>query len=140
MLDETEQQEHAAAAAAAPQLASPSAPVAVITAAPEVRVPSVLPPQVAQQIRIAQQRAALTGQGPAAWAIGARVQARFSGDGRWYDASVTGISVSGNFIVSFEAYGNVDEVSLQDMRWKEDTMNIASEYKGTKKTPFQASF
>ncbi len=50
-----------------------AAPVAVQTSAPAVS--SFLPPQVAQQIRAAQQRAALAGQAPAAWAIGARVQA-----------------------------------------------------------------
>ena len=58
-----------AAAAAQPA----AAPVAVQTAAPAVS--SFLPPQVAQQIRAAQQKAALAGQAPANWAIGARVQA-----------------------------------------------------------------
>ena len=58
-----------AAAAAQPA----AAPVAVQTAAPAVS--SFLPPQVAQQIRAAQQKAALVGQAPANWAIGARVQA-----------------------------------------------------------------
>ena len=62
---------------------APSGPVAAVTEAPEVRVPSVLPPQVADQIRSAQQRAALAGQAPAAWAIGAKVQALYSGDGVW---------------------------------------------------------
>lgn len=63
--------------------ASAGAPVAAITEAPAVRIPSALPPQVAEQIRLAQQRAAIFGQGPAAWAIGAKVQARYSGDGLW---------------------------------------------------------
>lgn len=59
-----------AAAAAYPAAA---AAVAVDTAAPAVS--TFLPPQVAQQIRAAQQKAALAGQAPANWAIGARVQA-----------------------------------------------------------------
>lgn len=68
---------HVAAAAldGAASAAQPAAavPVAVQTAAPAVS--SFLPPQVAQQIRAAQQKAALAGQAPANWAIGARVQA-----------------------------------------------------------------
>lgn len=57
--------------------------MAAITSAPELRLPTVLPPQVAQQIREAQQRAALAGQAPPAWAISAKVQALYSGDGQW---------------------------------------------------------
>lgn len=44
---------------------------------------TVLPPQVAEQIRHAQQRAALGGHGPAAWAVGAKCKAVYSGDGNW---------------------------------------------------------
>ena len=50
------------------------------------------------------------GQAPAAWAIGAKCQAVYSADGQWYTASVTGVSASGNFVVSFESGGGVDEV------------------------------
>lgn len=57
--------------------------MAAITAAPALTLPSVLPPQVAQQIRTAQQRAAMAGQAPASWAIGAKCQAVYSGDGQW---------------------------------------------------------
>lgn len=80
------------APSAAPTPAGPSGPraaagqaqpVAAITAAPDLRIPSVLPPQVAQQIRHAQQRAALSGQAPPAWAIGAPCQAVYSADGQW---------------------------------------------------------
>lgn len=78
LLDEATAQQEGAGAPSAP-----AAPVAAITEAPEVRLPSVLPPHVAQQIRGAQQRAALQGQGPAAWAIGAEVQARYSVDDNW---------------------------------------------------------
>lgn len=59
-------------------------PVAAISEAPAVQLPSTLPPQVAEQIRLAQQRAALAGQGVKAWAIGAKVDARYSHDGLWY--------------------------------------------------------
>jgi hypothetical protein len=62
-------------------------PVAAISEAPAVQLPSALPPQVAEQIRVAQQRAALAGQGVKAWAIGAKVDARYSHDGLWYDMS-----------------------------------------------------
>ncbi len=83
LLKETTAQQEAAAAVEAAAPSAPAAPVAAITEAPEVRVPSVLPPHVAQQIRAAQQRAALQGQGPAAWAIGAKVQAQYSADDNW---------------------------------------------------------
>lgn len=59
------------------------APVVAITSAPEVKLPSVLPPQVAEQIRSAQRRAALVGQAPPEWAIGAAVEAVYSADGCW---------------------------------------------------------
>lgn len=91
-------------------------PVAAITEAPEVKVPSVLPPQVAEQIRKAQQRAALTGQAPAEWAIGAKVQGKYSGDGEWYDGEVTGISVNGKFIVKLLQYGVQEELSQEEIR------------------------
>ncbi len=46
----------------------------ITTQAPSLQLPSILPPQVAQQIRTAQQKAALLGQAPAVWAIGSRCQ------------------------------------------------------------------
>jgi len=67
----------------APPAPATAGPVAAVTQAPEVRLPSVLPPQVAEQIRAARQRAALAGQAPPEWAIGAKVQALYSGDGIW---------------------------------------------------------
>lgn len=73
-------------------------------------LPSILPPQVAQQIRAAQIRAALSGQAPAAWAVGAKCQAMYSADGEFYAATVTGVSAAGNFVVMFDAYGNSEEV------------------------------
>ncbi len=55
-------------------------------------------------------RAALTGQAPAEWAIGAQCQAVYSADGEYYDATVEAVSESGNFIVVFDGYGNKEEV------------------------------
>jgi len=68
--------------------------------------------QVAQQIRSAQQKAALAGQAPAAWAIGAKCQAVYSLDGEWYEASVVGVTTAGDFVVNFAAYGNTEQVLL----------------------------
>ena len=72
----------------------------------------VLPMQVAEQIRAAQQKAALSGQAPAAWAIGARCEALYAGDGQWYSATVKGVTGVGNFLVSFDEYGTEEEVGL----------------------------
>ena len=68
--------------------------------------------QVAEQIRAAQQKAALSGQAPAAWAIGARCEALYAGDGQWYSATVKGVTGTGNFLVSFDEYGTEEEVGL----------------------------
>jgi len=69
--------------------------------------------QVAQQIRAAQQKAALSGQAPLAWAIGARCQAVWSGDGGWYNGTVSGVSVNDRFIVTFDEDGGVEEVNSE---------------------------
>jgi survival of motor neuron-related-splicing factor 30 len=126
LLAEAQQQEHAAAAVAAP---IPVAP------APESQPSSsTLPPTVAQQIKLAQQRAALAGHGSAAWAIGAEIQAKYSGDGLWYDATVTGVNGEGNFIVTFTAYNIQDTVLRHDIRQKAGVGvaggAAAAEYKG----------
>lgn len=62
-----------------------ASPAPVPTAAPGT-FSSLLPPQVAEQIRLAQQRAALSGQGLPAWAVGAKCRAVYSGDGNWWVA------------------------------------------------------
>ncbi|KAI8110902.1 hypothetical protein M9434_004476 [Picochlorum sp. BPE23] len=105
-------------------------PVAAITEAPEVKVPSVLPPQIKDQIRIAQQRAALAGQAPAEWAIGAQVQARYGGDGLWYDSEVIAISTSGKFIVKYTNHDTQDEVDVEDLRTFDQQHGQDQEYKG----------
>ena len=71
--------------------------------------------QVAEQIRAAQQKAALSGQAPAAWAIGARCEALYAGDGQWYSATVKGVTGIGNFLISFDEYGTEEEVGLPVM-------------------------
>eukprot|EP00891_Asterochloris_glomerata_P007220 jgi/Astpho2/7220/fgenesh1_pg.00113_%23_47_t len=91
-----------------------AAPVQV--APPNLQIPSILPPQVAEQIRAAQQKAALSGQAPAAWAIGARCEALYAGDGQWYSATVKGVTGAGNFLVSFDEYGIEEEVDRQNAR------------------------
>ena len=64
---------------------------------------------MAQQIRSAQQKAALAGQAPPAWAIGAKCQAVYSLDGEWYEAAVVGVTTAGDFVVKFAAYGNTEQ-------------------------------
>lgn len=96
---------------------------AVITA-PSLQLPSILPPQVAEQIRSAQQRAALQNQAPAAWAIGARCQAVFSGDSEWYNASVSGVTTSDNFLITFAEYGNQEEVHRSNVRPRPDGSEV----------------
>lgn len=133
LLAETQQQEDAAAVSAA-------APAPAAAAAPEPQPSSsTLPPTVAQQIKLAQQRAALAGHGSAAWAIGAEVQAKYSGDGLWYDASVTGVNEEGNFIVTFTAYGIQEVVLRHDIRQKSGAAHAAgaavADYKGKETRP-----
>ena len=64
--------------------------------------------QVAQQIRSAQQKAALQGQAPPAWAIGAKCQALDPLEATWQEATVKGISATGNFVLAFT--GREDEL------------------------------
>ncbi|KDD76239.1 hypothetical protein H632_c303p0, partial [Helicosporidium sp. ATCC 50920] len=106
---------------AQPYAAPKAAPVAAITAAPDIRVGIALPPQVAQQIRTARQRAAVIGQAPPEWAIGADVEALYAGDEQWYKAKVTGISVTNQFIVAYEGYEDPAEVSKTGIRMPAET-------------------
>ncbi|PNW87044.1 hypothetical protein CHLRE_02g106550v5 [Chlamydomonas reinhardtii] len=106
----------AEAAAGEAAAAADANPVAKIVTPPELNLPAILPASVADQIRKAQVRAALTGQAPAEWAIGAQCQAVYSADGQHYDATVEAISAAGNFIVVFEGYGNKEEVGLTGIR------------------------
>ena len=123
-----QQQQHAVSAAAA--AAAPAS-----TEAPEQPASSTLPPTVAQQIKLAQQRAALAGHGSPEWALGAEVQAKYSGDGLWYDATITGVDDDGNFIVTFNAYGIQEVVLRHDIRQNAALVQAggiaaASDYKG----------
>ena len=65
--------------------------------------------QVANQIRWAQQKAALSGQAPPAWAIGASCIARHS-DGEQYPGEVTGVTATGSFVIKFPNYDLEEEV------------------------------
>lgn len=105
-----------ALAPAQPVASTSAAGASVITSAPALQLPSVLPPQVAHQIRTAQQRAALLGQAPPAWAIGSKCQAVYSADGEWYDAVVEAVTSAGQFVVVFEEYGNKEEVQPAGVR------------------------
>ena len=39
------------------------------------------------------------------------MQAIYSGDGEWYEATVKGVSDTGDFVVSFDAYEHEETVS-----------------------------
>ena len=82
----------------------------MVTTAPQLQLPSILPLQVANQIRWAQQKAALSGQAPPAWAIGASCTALHS-DGQQYTAEVTGVTATGSFVVRFPNDESEEEVS-----------------------------
>jgi survival-of-motor-neuron-related-splicing factor 30 len=63
-----------------------------------LNLPSILPASVAEQIRKAQVRAAILGQADAAWAIGAKCQAVYSADGKFYNATVEAVTLVGQRI------------------------------------------
>lgn len=84
----------------------------------------MLPASVADQIRKAQVKQALLGQGNAAWAVGAECLALYSGDGQYYPAKVKSVTDAGNFVVVFDGYGNEEEVSLAD-GWFDDVSHSA---------------
>lgn len=58
----------------------------------------------------AQARAALSGQGPAIWAVGFECDAVYSADGLMYPGVVKAVAESGAFMVEFVGYGNTEEV------------------------------
>lgn len=103
---------HAGAAAAAGEAAGPSGEAGSAHALPPQppSLPGLLPASVAEQIRKAQIRAALAGQAPASWLVGAKVQAVYSADGQYYDATVEGVAASGNVVVAYEGYAEKEEV------------------------------
>jgi hypothetical protein len=94
--------------------------VQIITPA-ALNLPSNLPASVAAQIRRAQAKAALAGQAPAAWAVGAAVHALYSADGQYYPATVQGVGEGGKFVVLYEGYGNTEEVRQQQWRPHRET-------------------
>jgi len=80
---------------------------------PLAETPS-LPVDLVSQIAKAKARSALTGQGPAAWAIGGECQARFT-DGTWQPARVRDL-VDGHFVVEFEGSQAVETVTPMDCK------------------------
>eukprot|EP00878_Enallax_costatus_P016841 GHUV01017677.1.p1 GENE.GHUV01017677.1~~GHUV01017677.1.p1 ORF type:complete len:274 (+),score=82.36 GHUV01017677.1:702-1523(+) len=118
---------HAAPAAASAVPAAAAAPVStvlqpqqqpqqLITTPAELNVAAMLPASVADQIRRAQVKQALLGQGNAAWAIGADCLALYSGDGQYYPAKVKAVTDDGNFVVVYEGYGTEEELPLASVR------------------------
>mmetsp|Transcript_28047 Transcript_28047/g.75770 ORF Transcript_28047/g.75770 Transcript_28047/m.75770 type:complete len:326 (-) Transcript_28047:669-1646(-) len=112
-------------AAAAPAAAGPSSstPAAIVTP-PQLNLPSILPASVAEQIRKAQIKAALNGQAPAAWAIGAKVQALYATDQQWYNGTVEAVSASGNLLVNYEGYDETTELPLSSVRERPESAEI----------------
>ena len=55
--------------------------------------------QVDEQIVAIQERAAMTGTGPPAWAIGARAKARLPPKDAWTDVSITDFTAGGKALV-----------------------------------------
>ena len=104
----------AAAAAAGDAGASGSGSgdaAAAAAAAGELGAPGALPDRISDQIRRAQQRAALAGTAPAGWAAGADCLAYYAADGQWYPARVDSVTEGGAFVVTFEGYGNTEELA-----------------------------
>jgi survival-of-motor-neuron-related-splicing factor 30 len=99
----------AAAAAAAASSSLEQQQQQIVTPA-ELNIAAMLPASVADQIRRAQVKQALLGQGNAAWAVGNPCLALYSGDGQYYPATVKAVTDAGNFVVLFEGYGNEEEV------------------------------
>jgi len=76
----------------------------------QLHLPAMLPASVADQIRKAQVKQALLGQGNPAWAVGAECLALYGGDGQYYKATVKSVTPDGKFVVTYEGYGNDEEV------------------------------
>lgn len=47
-----------------------------------------------------------------------------------YNATVTGVTAEGGFIVKFDAYGNQEEVQLEDLRQLDTDVDSRIVYKG----------
>jgi survival-of-motor-neuron-related-splicing factor 30 len=76
----------------------------------QLNIPAMLPASVADQIRKAQVKQALLGQGNPAWAVGAECLALYGGDGQYYKATVKSVTDEGKFVVLYEGYGTEEEV------------------------------
>ena len=92
-----------------------------IVTPPQLNLPSILPASVAEQLKRAQVKASLMGQSDPSWAIGAKAQAIYSGDGQYYTCTVEAVIKTDNpaaskFIVQFEGYPDREEVPVQSIR------------------------
>mmetsp|Transcript_21723 Transcript_21723/g.37019 ORF Transcript_21723/g.37019 Transcript_21723/m.37019 type:complete len:325 (-) Transcript_21723:717-1691(-) len=96
---------------------------APIITPPSLNLPSILPASVAEHIRKMQIRAALTGQAPASWLIGAKLQAMYPADGVWYDAVVESAS-GGKLTVLYEGYADKEEVTLSSLREPPEVLEV----------------
>ncbi len=65
-------------------------------------------------------RSAIAGAAPAAWAIGAAVQAQYSADGQWYPGTVQAATTDGKLVVLYEGYNSSEELPLTAVRLKEE--------------------
>ena len=48
----------------------------------------------------------------------------FSGDGEWYNASVSGVTTADNFLITFAEYGNQEEVHRSNVRPRPDGSEV----------------
>ncbi|CAL5221970.1 g4252 [Coccomyxa viridis] len=78
---------------------------------PLVDLSALGPEKVDEHIAAIQQRAAMAGTGPPAWAIGARAKARLPPKDTWTDVSITDVTAAGKALV--QILGTVPDSSFQ---------------------------
>ncbi|GBF92995.1 hypothetical protein Rsub_05831 [Raphidocelis subcapitata] len=122
----------APAAAAASTSGAPAAAPAGSLGAAQIATPAGLAAAggVADQIRRAQQRQALTGQAPSGWAVGAECLAYYATDSQWYPAKVESVTEAGNFVVVYDGYGNTEELVPGSVRPRADEAPQEEVYRG----------
>jgi survival-of-motor-neuron-related-splicing factor 30 len=92
----------------------------------QLNLPAMLPASVADQIRKAQVKQALLGQGNPAWAVGSECLALYSGDGQYYKATVKSVTDEGKFVVLYEGYGTEETVSSRC--WAPAALSLLSSF------------
>ena len=86
-----------------------------------------LPASVAEQIRRAQIRAALSGNAPPQWAIGAKCEALSFDDQKWYGGIVKHVTDHGRFVILFDNNRETEQMDGCFVRPPSDTGEV---YKG----------